>query len=99
MSGFCFIQEICRIPDEKLVVRARVTGVATKNGKPVSTGKYCRYNWDLNRIQKYKYYTSPMSKNKLTRRQFVSTITAGAGTVLLGKAALAFTISCFRIFV
>jgi acyl-CoA thioesterase FadM len=31
-----FIQEICRIPDEKLVVRARVTGVATKNGKPVS---------------------------------------------------------------
>ena len=31
-----FIQEICRIPDEKLVARARVTGVATKNGKPVS---------------------------------------------------------------
>ena len=31
-----FIQEICRIPDEKLVVRARVTGVATKNSKPVS---------------------------------------------------------------
>jgi acyl-CoA thioester hydrolase len=31
-----FIQEICRLPDEKLVARARVTGVATKNGKPVS---------------------------------------------------------------
>ncbi len=31
-----FIQEICRIPDEKLVVRARVTGVATRNGRPVS---------------------------------------------------------------
>ena len=30
-----------------------------------------------------------MGKTKLTRRQFVSTITAGAGTVLLGKAALA----------
>jgi acyl-CoA thioester hydrolase len=33
-----FIQEICRIPDEKLVVRARVTGVATRNGRPVSPG-------------------------------------------------------------
>jgi acyl-CoA thioester hydrolase len=31
-----FIQEICRIPDEKLIASARVTGVATKNGKPVS---------------------------------------------------------------
>jgi len=31
-----FIQEICRLPDEKLVARARVTGVATKNGRPVS---------------------------------------------------------------
>jgi len=31
-----FIQEIHRMPDDKLVVRARVTGVATKNGKPVS---------------------------------------------------------------
>jgi acyl-CoA thioester hydrolase len=31
-----FIQEICRIPDEKLIARARITGVATKNGKPVS---------------------------------------------------------------
>jgi acyl-CoA thioester hydrolase len=31
-----FMQEIHRIPDEKLVLRGRVTGVATKNGKPVS---------------------------------------------------------------
>ena len=31
-----FIQEICRIPDDKLIALARVTGVATKNGKPVS---------------------------------------------------------------
>ena len=31
-----FIQEISRIPDEKLIVRARVTGVATRNGKPVA---------------------------------------------------------------
>ncbi len=30
-----------------------------------------------------------MSKNKLTRRQFVSTVTAGAGTVLIGKTVLA----------
>jgi acyl-CoA thioester hydrolase len=33
-----FIQEISRIPDEKLIVRARVTGVATKKGRPVSPG-------------------------------------------------------------
>jgi len=33
-----FIQEICRIPDEKLIVRARVTGVVTKSGRPVSPG-------------------------------------------------------------
>jgi acyl-CoA thioester hydrolase len=31
-----FIQEIRRIGDEKLIARARVTGVATKNGRPVS---------------------------------------------------------------
>jgi myo-inositol catabolism protein IolS len=30
-----------------------------------------------------------MRKNKLTRRQFVSTVTAGAGTVLIGKSVLA----------
>jgi aryl-alcohol dehydrogenase-like predicted oxidoreductase len=34
-----------------------------------------------------------MGKNKLTRRQFVSTITVGAGSVFLGKAALASTSS------
>jgi acyl-CoA thioester hydrolase len=34
-----FIQEIERIPDEKCIVLARVTGVATRNGKPVSPGK------------------------------------------------------------
>ena len=33
-----FIQDIYRIPDEKLVVIARVTGVATKNGRPVPPG-------------------------------------------------------------
>jgi acyl-CoA thioester hydrolase len=33
-----FVQDIFRIPDEKLVVHARVTGVATKNGRPVSPG-------------------------------------------------------------
>jgi acyl-CoA thioester hydrolase len=31
-----FIQEIRRLPDQKLVVQAKVTGVATKNGRPVS---------------------------------------------------------------
>jgi acyl-CoA thioester hydrolase len=31
-----FLQEIYRIPDEKLIASARVTGVATRNGKPVS---------------------------------------------------------------
>ncbi len=33
-----FIQDIFRIPDEKLIARARVTGVATKNGKPFQAG-------------------------------------------------------------
>lgn len=33
-----FIQEIFRIPDLKLVVRARVTGVATRKGRPVPPG-------------------------------------------------------------
>lgn len=33
-----FIQEIYRIPDNKLIVKARVTGVATKNGRPVHPG-------------------------------------------------------------
>ena len=34
-----FIQDIFRISDEKHVVHAKVTGVATKNGRPVSPGK------------------------------------------------------------
>jgi acyl-CoA thioester hydrolase len=33
-----FVQDIYRIPDEKLIVQARVTGVAVRNGKPVSPG-------------------------------------------------------------
>lgn len=33
-----FIQKILRIPDKKLIVKGKVTGVATKNGKPVSPG-------------------------------------------------------------
>lgn len=31
-----FDQEITRLPDNKLIVKAKVTGVATKNGRPVS---------------------------------------------------------------
>jgi len=34
-----FIQDLYRIPDDKLIVQARVTGVATKNGRPVQPGK------------------------------------------------------------
>lgn len=34
-----FVQEISRLPDKKLIVKARVTGVATKNGRPVQPGK------------------------------------------------------------
>lgn len=33
-----FIQEIFRVPDNKLIVSARITGVATKNGKPARPG-------------------------------------------------------------
>jgi acyl-CoA thioester hydrolase len=33
-----FVQEIFRLPDLKLVVKARVTGVATKKGRPVNPG-------------------------------------------------------------
>jgi len=33
-----FIQDIFRLPDEKLIARARVTGVATRNGKPLPPG-------------------------------------------------------------
>ena len=34
-----FLQDIFRLPDEKHVVHAKVTGVATKKGRPVSPGK------------------------------------------------------------
>jgi len=33
-----FVQDIYHLPDEKHVVHARVTGVATKKGRPVSPG-------------------------------------------------------------
>ena len=33
-----FVQEIYRIPDLKLIVKAKVTGVATKKGRPVPPG-------------------------------------------------------------
>jgi acyl-CoA thioester hydrolase len=33
-----FIQSICRLPDEKLIIQAEVTGVATRMGRPVSPG-------------------------------------------------------------
>lgn len=34
-----FIQDIYRFPDEKHIVHGKVTGVATKKGRPVSPGK------------------------------------------------------------
>jgi acyl-CoA thioester hydrolase len=33
-----FIQEIYRVPDSKLIIKAKVTGVATKEGRPVKPG-------------------------------------------------------------
>lgn len=33
-----FEQDIFRLPDEKLIVHAEVTGVAARNGRPVSPG-------------------------------------------------------------
>jgi acyl-CoA thioester hydrolase len=33
-----FIQEIYKMPDMKLVVKAKVTGAATRNGRPVHPG-------------------------------------------------------------
>ena len=33
-----FVQEILRIPDSRLIVKAEVTGVATRNGRPVPPG-------------------------------------------------------------
>lgn len=35
---FAFNQTIIRIPDEKLIVRARIIGAVVKNGKPVFPG-------------------------------------------------------------
>jgi acyl-CoA thioester hydrolase len=35
-ARLAFIQDIFRLPDEKLIALAKVTGVATKKGKPVS---------------------------------------------------------------
>jgi acyl-CoA thioester hydrolase len=34
-----FIQDIYRLSDNKLIVKARVTGVSTKKGRPVAPGK------------------------------------------------------------
>ena len=33
-----FIQEIYRLPDLKLIIKAKVTGVATRKGRPVNPG-------------------------------------------------------------
>jgi len=33
-----FLQNIYRLPDEKLIIKAIVTGVATKKGRPVAPG-------------------------------------------------------------
>jgi acyl-CoA thioester hydrolase len=35
---FAFFQDIYRIPDEKLIVKAKITGVATRSGRPVPPG-------------------------------------------------------------
>jgi acyl-CoA thioester hydrolase len=37
-----FEQDILRLPDEKLIVSARVTGIATKNGRPVRPDEVIR---------------------------------------------------------
>ncbi len=34
-----FIQDIFRQPDEKLIVSAKITGIATRKGRPVHPGK------------------------------------------------------------
>jgi acyl-CoA thioester hydrolase len=34
-----FIQEIYRLPDKKHIIQAKVTGVATKEGRPIAPGK------------------------------------------------------------
>jgi acyl-CoA thioester hydrolase len=38
-----FVQEIFRIPDGKLIVKAKVTGVATRKGRPVSPGELAEH--------------------------------------------------------
>jgi acyl-CoA thioester hydrolase len=48
-----FNQDICRIPDEKLVARARVTGIATRNGKPVQPGKLIEQLGLADKLKKY----------------------------------------------
>lgn len=34
-----FIQEILRLPDSKLIARAKITGVATSKGRPIKPGE------------------------------------------------------------
>ncbi len=34
-----FLQDIVRLPDEKLIAKASITGVSTKNGRPVAPGR------------------------------------------------------------
>jgi acyl-CoA thioester hydrolase len=34
-----FIQDIYRLPDRKHIIHARITGAATKNGRPISPGR------------------------------------------------------------
>src|SRR5512136_1542886 len=34
-----FVQDIFRLPDGKLIVKAKVTGVASRNGKPIRPGE------------------------------------------------------------
>lgn len=36
---FIFEQDIFRMPDEKLIINAKVTGIAIRNGRPVSPEK------------------------------------------------------------
>jgi acyl-CoA thioester hydrolase len=34
--GFVFVQDIFRVPDEKLILKAKVTGVCLRSGRPVA---------------------------------------------------------------
>ncbi len=38
-ARLAFIQDIFRIPDNKYIVHAKVTGIATKKGRPVPPGR------------------------------------------------------------